>query len=104
MSLGRVFLEWVSVWILGLNQSRSDRVLLGVGGFSLGGGYSWKTNQVGLTVDTIVSFDLVLPSGAITKVTNSSNPDLFFALKVNKIALARGLGLTLLCTLFNRVE
>ncbi len=35
----------------------------GVGGLSLGGGYSWKTNQFGLTVDTIASFDLVLPTG-----------------------------------------
>ncbi|TDL17542.1 FAD-binding domain-containing protein [Rickenella mellea] len=54
---------------------------IGVGGFSLGGGYSWKTDQFGLCVDTIVSFDVVLPSGQFTRVTNSSNPDLFFALK-----------------------
>ncbi|TEY82791.1 hypothetical protein BOTCAL_0027g00290 [Botryotinia calthae] len=52
----------------------------GVGGFSLGGGYSWLTNQYGLTCDTVVSFNLVLPNGTITKV-DSSNPDLFFALK-----------------------
>ena len=56
--------------------------LLGVGGFSLGGGYSWKTNQVGLTIDTIVGFDLVLPTGKAVQVTSKSNPDLFFALKV----------------------
>ncbi|KAM0134626.1 hypothetical protein ACHAO1_005543 [Botrytis cinerea] len=52
----------------------------GVGGFSLGGGYSWLTDQYGLTCDTVVSFNLVLPNGTITKV-DSSNPDLFFALK-----------------------
>jgi FAD/FMN-containing dehydrogenase len=57
--------------------------MVGVGGYSLGGGYSWKTSQFGLTIDTIVSFDLVLPSGAITKVTSTSNPDLFFALRVS---------------------
>ena len=56
---------------------------LGVGGLSLGGGYSWKTNQYGLTIDTIVSFELVLPSGDQLLVTNTSNPDLFFGLKAS---------------------
>ncbi|TDL17551.1 FAD-binding domain-containing protein [Rickenella mellea] len=54
---------------------------VGNAGLSLGGGYSRKTDQVGLTVDTIVSHDIVLPSGEITHVTNQSNPDLFFALR-----------------------
>lgn len=76
---------------------------VGVAGFTLGGGlwssrynvwrwdelmcgslagYSWLTNQHGLTVDTIVAFELVLPDGTVTEVTQTSNPDLFFALKV----------------------
>ena len=59
----------------------------GVGGLSLGGGYSWKTNQYGLTIDTIVSFELVLPSGDQLLVTNETNTDLFFALKVNLFAM-----------------
>jgi len=54
---------------------------IGVSGLSLGGGYSWKTNQVGLTIDTIVAHDVVLPTGQIEHVTQASNPDLFFALK-----------------------
>ncbi|KAM7194430.1 hypothetical protein V8F20_007956 [Naviculisporaceae sp. PSN 640] len=53
----------------------------GVGGFTLGGGYSWKTNQFGLTVDTVKSFDVVLPNGTATKASASQNPDLFWALK-----------------------
>ncbi|EKG19594.1 FAD linked oxidase [Macrophomina phaseolina MS6] len=52
----------------------------GVGGFTLGGGYSWKTNQHGLTCDSVKSFNLVLPNGTITRV-DSSKPELFFALK-----------------------
>lgn len=52
----------------------------GVGGFSLGGGYSWLTNQYGLTCDTAAAFNLVLPNGTITYV-DSTTPDLFFALK-----------------------
>ncbi|KAK0612259.1 hypothetical protein B0T14DRAFT_531861 [Immersiella caudata] len=53
----------------------------GVGGFTLGGGYSWKTNQYGLTCDTVEIFNLVLPNGTITTASKSFNKDLFFALK-----------------------
>ncbi|KUJ20738.1 FAD-binding domain-containing protein [Mollisia scopiformis] len=52
----------------------------GVGGFSLGGGYSWLTDQYGLTCDTVQAFNLVLPNGTITQV-DSAQSDLFFALK-----------------------
>ena len=56
--------------------------MIGVGGLSLGGGYSWKTDQFGLTIDNIVAHNLVLPDGEQVRVTNKTNPDLFFALKV----------------------
>ncbi|KAJ3772061.1 hypothetical protein EV361DRAFT_448626 [Lentinula raphanica] len=54
---------------------------VGVAGFTLGGGYSWKTNQYGLTVDTLTAYELVKPDGTIANVTEDSDPDLFFALK-----------------------
>ncbi|KAL0071222.1 hypothetical protein AAF712_001788 [Marasmius tenuissimus] len=54
---------------------------VGVAGYSLGGGYSWHSNQYGLTVDNIVTFELVKPDGSIVTVTESSDADLFFALK-----------------------
>ncbi|KAI0079336.1 FAD dependent oxidoreductase [Panus rudis PR-1116 ss-1] len=54
---------------------------VGVAGFTLGGGYSWLSNERGLTVDNVVGYELVLPNGTVTQVTQSSNPDLFFALK-----------------------
>ncbi|SPO27078.1 related to 6-hydroxy-D-nicotine oxidase [Ustilago trichophora] len=55
---------------------------VGVGGFITGGGgYSWKTNQYGLTGDTLVSADLVLPDGTLTTASASQNPDLFWAIK-----------------------
>ncbi|KAJ3521485.1 hypothetical protein NMY22_g12295 [Coprinellus aureogranulatus] len=54
---------------------------VGVGGFILGGGYSWYTNQVGLTIDSVEAFELVKPNGEIVEVTHDSDPDLFFALK-----------------------
>ncbi|GJE93062.1 FAD dependent oxidoreductase [Phanerochaete sordida] len=52
---------------------------VGVGGLSLGGGYSWLTNQHGLTVDNIVGFEIVLPDGKVTEVTEKDNADLFFS-------------------------
>ncbi|KAJ1306221.1 hypothetical protein OPQ81_010929 [Rhizoctonia solani] len=54
---------------------------VGVGGFTLGGGYSWLSNQYGLTIDTVTAFELVLPNGTITTATETQNPDLFFGLK-----------------------
>ncbi|KAG6907669.1 hypothetical protein DXG01_007819 [Tephrocybe rancida] len=54
---------------------------VGVAGFTLGGGYSWLTNQHGLTIDTAVAFELVKPSGKIATVTKASDPKLFFGLK-----------------------
>ncbi|KAJ4490170.1 FAD-binding domain-containing protein [Lentinula aciculospora] len=54
---------------------------VGVAGFTLGGGYSWKTNQYGLTVDTITAYELVKPDGTVVNVTANSDSDLFFALK-----------------------
>ncbi|KII86811.1 hypothetical protein PLICRDRAFT_30995 [Plicaturopsis crispa FD-325 SS-3] len=54
---------------------------VGVAGFTLGGGYSWKTNQYGLTIDTVQAYELVKPSGNVSTITADSDPDLFFALK-----------------------
>ena len=44
-------------------------------------GYSYKTNQHGLAIDTIVGYNLVLPNGTVAHVTQSTHPDLFFGLK-----------------------
>lgn len=49
----------------------------------LDSGYSWLTNQYGLTIDTVLEFEIVKPNGDIVNVTESSDPDLFFGLKVN---------------------
>ncbi|KAJ3508178.1 hypothetical protein NLJ89_g5895 [Agrocybe chaxingu] len=54
---------------------------VGVGGFILGGGYSWKSNQYGLTIDTVTAFELVKPNGDVLTVTQSSDSALFKGLK-----------------------
>ncbi|VDB99545.1 unnamed protein product [Peniophora sp. CBMAI 1063] len=53
---------------------------VGVAGFALGGGYSWKTSQYGLTSDNIAAFELVLPNGTVRTVT-ADDDDLYFALR-----------------------
>ncbi|ESK94352.1 hypothetical protein Moror_8217 [Moniliophthora roreri MCA 2997] len=53
----------------------------GVAGVAVNGGYSWLTNQHGLTADTAVEFELVKPDGTVVNVTESSDADLFWALK-----------------------
>ena len=44
-------------------------------------GYSWKSNEYGLTVDSVTQFNLVSPNGTEIVVTEA-NEDLWFALKV----------------------
>jgi FAD/FMN-containing dehydrogenase len=44
-------------------------------------GFSWLTNLHGLTVDTVVGFEIVLPSGRILSVDANHNSDLFWGLK-----------------------
>lgn len=55
---------------------------VGVGGFITGGGgFSWKANQYGLTVDSLLQVDMILPDGSQVRTSPSSHPDLFFAIK-----------------------
>ncbi|KAK4170851.1 hypothetical protein QBC36DRAFT_111704 [Triangularia setosa] len=68
----------------GLNVVGGRVIGPGIGGFTLGGGYSWKTNQFGLTCDTVELFNIVLPNGTITTASPSYNQDLYFALKGGK--------------------
>ncbi|KAH8996309.1 FAD-binding domain-containing protein [Lactarius akahatsu] len=53
---------------------------VGVAGFTLGGGYSYKSSQYGLAIDNVASYELVLPNGTITTVT-SHDKDLWFGLR-----------------------
>ncbi|KAK0447293.1 FAD dependent oxidoreductase [Armillaria borealis] len=54
---------------------------IGVAGFTLGGGYSWLSNQYGLALDSVVAYKLVVPNGTVVTVMEGSDPDLFFSLK-----------------------
>ncbi|KAH9997045.1 FAD dependent oxidoreductase [Russula vinacea] len=64
----------------GLNVVGGRMDGVGVAGLTLGGGYSWKSNEYGLTVDSVTEFHLVSPNGTEMVVTEADE-DLWFALK-----------------------
>jgi hypothetical protein len=47
----------------------------------LGGGHGWLQGQYGLAADQVVSARLVLPNGELITVSDTSNPDLFWAIR-----------------------
>ncbi|KAH8982959.1 FAD-binding domain-containing protein [Lactarius akahatsu] len=53
---------------------------VGISGLTLGGGYAFMSNQYGLSIDNMERYELALPNGTITNVTES-NKDLWFALR-----------------------
>jgi FAD/FMN-containing dehydrogenase len=53
----------------------------GVGGLTLGGGIGHLTRKCGLTIDNLISADLVLADGSFVKANANENADLFWAIR-----------------------
>lgn len=53
----------------------------GIAGLTLGGGFGWTSRKFGLTIDSLVSADVVTAFGKIMHCSITENPDLFWALR-----------------------
>ncbi|MBZ5569021.1 MAG: FAD-binding oxidoreductase [Acidobacteriia bacterium] len=53
----------------------------GIAGLTLGGGFGWLTRQYGMTIDNLVSADMITAGGDTVRASDNDNPDLFWAIR-----------------------
>ena len=53
----------------------------GVGGLKLGGGMGWLTRKFGLSIDNLVSAEVVTANGQVRRACAGEHPDLFWAIR-----------------------
>jgi len=53
----------------------------GIAGLTLGGGFGWLSRSLGLSIDNLISADVVTASGELMKASETENPDLFWAIR-----------------------
>ena len=53
----------------------------GIAGLTLGGGFGWLTRKYGLTIDNLVSVDVITADGTAVKASENENADLFWAIR-----------------------
>ncbi len=53
----------------------------GLSGLTLGGGLGWLMRKYGLTIDQLLSVDLITAEGEFVKASQTENPDLFWGVR-----------------------
>jgi FAD/FMN-containing dehydrogenase len=53
----------------------------GLSGLALGGGINWLMRKYGLTIDQLLSVDLITAEGEFVKASETENPDLFWGIR-----------------------
>jgi FAD/FMN-containing dehydrogenase len=65
----------------GLATPFGDVGSVGIAGLTLGGGIGWLVRKHGLTIDSLVSVEIVTADGAVLTASRDENPDLFWAIR-----------------------
>jgi FAD/FMN-containing dehydrogenase len=78
LTAGRVTKE---VGERGFSLGFGDTASVGIGGLTLGGGVGYLVRKHGLTVDSLLSADVVTADGRVLQVDESNHPDLFWAIR-----------------------
>jgi FAD/FMN-containing dehydrogenase len=60
---------------LGINSTT------GVAGLTVGGGFGWLSRKHGLTIDNLLSADIVTATGELIRTSDADQPDLFWAIR-----------------------
>lgn len=53
----------------------------GISGLTLGGGFGWLTRKYGMTIDNLISADVITSAGKKIRASENENTDLFWAIR-----------------------
>jgi FAD/FMN-containing dehydrogenase len=67
--------------LFGLATPSGTVSLTGVAGLTLGGGYGWLRNKYGLTIDNVLSVEIVTANGDVLTASEDENADLFWGVR-----------------------